>query len=117
MFDPLDGSSNIDCLVSIGSIFGIYRKVSASSRTPLLADDTYNYSMPSTRPTLSRVLSQLLSADSAVYCKISALILYLLRLVQENRSENAKFLKSVLICVTITILVYQFTSQHNIKIL
>lgn len=27
-FDPLDGSSNIDCLVSIGSIFGIYRKVS-----------------------------------------------------------------------------------------
>lgn len=28
VFDPLDGSSNIDCLVSIGSIFGIYRKVS-----------------------------------------------------------------------------------------
>ncbi|ODN01312.1 Fructose-1,6-bisphosphatase 1 [Orchesella cincta] len=27
-FDPLDGSSNIDCLVSIGSIFGIYKKVS-----------------------------------------------------------------------------------------
>ena len=26
-FDPLDGSSNIDCLVSIGSIFAIYRKV------------------------------------------------------------------------------------------
>jgi len=25
-FDPLDGSSNIDCLVSIGSIFGIYKK-------------------------------------------------------------------------------------------
>ena len=25
-FDPLDGSSNIDCLVSIGSIFGVYRK-------------------------------------------------------------------------------------------
>lgn len=24
-FDPLDGSSNIDCLVSIGSIFAIYR--------------------------------------------------------------------------------------------
>ena len=31
-FDPLDGSSNIDCLVSIGSIFGIWRKV----RDPLL---------------------------------------------------------------------------------
>jgi fructose-1,6-bisphosphatase I len=27
-FDPLDGSSNIDCLVSIGSIFAIYRKSS-----------------------------------------------------------------------------------------
>ena len=27
-FDPLDGSSNIDCLVSIGTIFSIYRKVS-----------------------------------------------------------------------------------------
>ena len=26
-FDPLDGSSNIDCLVSIGSIFGVFRKV------------------------------------------------------------------------------------------
>lgn len=25
-FDPLDGSSNIDCLVSIGSIFGIWKK-------------------------------------------------------------------------------------------
>ena len=26
-FDPLDGSSNIDCLVSIGSIFAIAKKV------------------------------------------------------------------------------------------
>uniref|UniRef100_A0A287D883 Fructose-bisphosphatase 1 n=1 Tax=Ictidomys tridecemlineatus TaxID=43179 RepID=A0A287D883_ICTTR len=26
---PLDGSSNIDCLVSIGTIFGIYRKQSS----------------------------------------------------------------------------------------
>ena len=26
-FDPLDGSSNIDCLVSIGSIFAIFRKM------------------------------------------------------------------------------------------
>ncbi|XP_033117946.1 fructose-1,6-bisphosphatase 1-like, partial [Anneissia japonica] len=25
-FDPLDGSSNIDCLVSIGSIFGIWKQ-------------------------------------------------------------------------------------------
>nr|XP_031303011.1 fructose-1,6-bisphosphatase isozyme 2 isoform X2 [Camelus dromedarius] len=27
-FDPLDGSSNIDCLASIGTIFAIYRKTS-----------------------------------------------------------------------------------------
>ena len=26
VFDPLDGSSNIDCLVSIGTIFGIYKQ-------------------------------------------------------------------------------------------
>lgn len=35
-FDPLDGSSNIDCLVSIGSIFAIYRKQSEGS--PNLSD-------------------------------------------------------------------------------
>lgn len=29
-FDPLDGSSNIDCLVSIGSIFAIWKKVRVS---------------------------------------------------------------------------------------
>ncbi|XP_062924941.1 fructose-1,6-bisphosphatase 1-like isoform X2 [Mobula hypostoma] len=29
-FDPLDGSSNIDCLVSIGTIFAIYKKTSDS---------------------------------------------------------------------------------------
>ena len=34
-FDPLDGSSNIDCLVSIGTIWGIYKKVLSTAR-PLL---------------------------------------------------------------------------------
>ncbi|KAK6060736.1 fructose-1,6-bisphosphatase, partial [Cooperia oncophora] len=37
-FDPLDGSSNIDCLVSIGSIFGIWRKPSDDS-VPAKKDD------------------------------------------------------------------------------
>jgi len=32
VFDPLDGSSNIDVNVSIGTIFSIYRKISGSSR-------------------------------------------------------------------------------------
>ncbi|XP_050401096.1 fructose-1,6-bisphosphatase 1 [Patella vulgata] len=36
MFDPLDGSSNIDCLVSIGSIFGVYKKT--SPQTPGVND-------------------------------------------------------------------------------
>merc|ERR1711865_1067186 len=27
-FDPLDGSSNIDCNVSTGTIFGVYKKLS-----------------------------------------------------------------------------------------
>ena len=35
-FDPLDGSSNIDCLVSIGSIFGIWRKVIINSSICLM---------------------------------------------------------------------------------
>jgi len=35
-FDPLDGSSNIDCLVSIGSIFSIYRK--EHDNEPSIAD-------------------------------------------------------------------------------
>lgn len=35
-FDPLDGSSNIDCLVSIGSIFAIMKK--EDNRIPSLKD-------------------------------------------------------------------------------
>ena len=31
-FDPLDGSSNIDCGVSIGTIFGIYKLVRARTK-------------------------------------------------------------------------------------
>merc|ERR1711890_106650 len=34
-FDPLDGSSNIDCLVSIGSIFGIFKKPDNKKIKPL----------------------------------------------------------------------------------
>jgi fructose-1,6-bisphosphatase I len=31
VFDPLDGSSNIDCNVSVGSIWGVYRKTHAGA--------------------------------------------------------------------------------------
>jgi fructose-1,6-bisphosphatase I len=37
-FDPLDGSSNIDCLVSIGSIFGIWKRGSDESEEPNVND-------------------------------------------------------------------------------
>jgi Fructose-1-6-bisphosphatase, N-terminal domain len=38
VFDPLDGSSNIDCNVSVGSIFGIYRRPGAADHVPTPAD-------------------------------------------------------------------------------
>jgi len=37
-FDPLDGSSNIDCNVSVGSIFSIYRRSSPSDSKGEVAD-------------------------------------------------------------------------------
>jgi len=37
-FDPLDGSSNIDCLVSIGSIFGIWKRETSDDIEPTLED-------------------------------------------------------------------------------
>jgi len=33
-FDPLDGSSNIDCNVSTGTIFAVYERLSPSDQTP-----------------------------------------------------------------------------------
>lgn len=37
-FDPLDGSSNIDCNVSVGSIFAVYRRKSPMSEAATVAD-------------------------------------------------------------------------------
>ena len=37
-FDPLDGSSNIDANVSIGTIFGIYRRKNPEKKTVTLED-------------------------------------------------------------------------------
>jgi len=39
LFDPLDGSSNIDVNVSIGTIFGIYKKKSGETDIKLLLND------------------------------------------------------------------------------
>jgi len=38
VFDPLDGSSNIDVNISIGTIFGIYRKLDTSSTAASVKD-------------------------------------------------------------------------------
>jgi len=38
VFDPLDGSSNIDANVSLGTIFGIYRRISEDGRPGTLED-------------------------------------------------------------------------------
>jgi fructose-1,6-bisphosphatase I len=37
-FDPLDGSSNIDCNVSVGSIFSVYRRKSAADKNADVSD-------------------------------------------------------------------------------
>ncbi len=38
VFDPLDGSSNIDVNISIGTIFGVYRRVTEKGTVAALAD-------------------------------------------------------------------------------
>jgi len=42
LFDPLDGSSNIDVNVSIGTIFSIYRRISPNGTPATLADMLQN---------------------------------------------------------------------------
>ncbi|XP_059047872.1 fructose-1,6-bisphosphatase 1 [Achroia grisella] len=59
-FDPLDGSSNIDCLVSVGSIFAIYKKT--SNGEPSVAD--------ALRPG-----SELVAAGYALYGSATMLVL------------------------------------------
>ena len=48
-FDPLDGSSNIDCLVSIGSIFGIWKKVTMCPLSLSIHSSSLSSSPPPTR--------------------------------------------------------------------
>ena len=42
-FDPMDGSNNIDCLVSVGSIFAVYkRKTIRGLEAPDIKKDVLN---------------------------------------------------------------------------
>jgi len=63
VFDPLDGSSNIDANVSVGTIFGIYKKKDpSSSASTSLAD-------------LTRPGNELLAAGYAMYGAATVLVL------------------------------------------
>ncbi|XP_060080318.1 fructose-1,6-bisphosphatase 1-like [Ylistrum balloti] len=63
-FDPLDGSSNIDCLVSIGSIFSIYKKIRSDT------DDS-----PVTEADALQPGNQLVAAGYALYGSATMIVL------------------------------------------
>jgi len=63
VFDPLDGSSNIDANVSVGTIFGIYKKKDATSSAPTSLAD------------LTRPGNELLAAGYAMYGAATVLVL------------------------------------------
>lgn len=62
VFDPLDGSSNIDCNVGVGSIFGIYQKDPKSTQATSIKD-------------LLRPGNQLLAAGYALYGPATTIVL------------------------------------------
>lgn len=62
VFDPLDGSSNIDCNVGVGSIWGIYQK-DAKSDKPTSVDD------------LLKPGNQLVAAGYALYGPATTIVL------------------------------------------
>lgn len=62
VFDPLDGSSNIDCNVGVGSIWGIYRKTPNSNK-PTGVDD------------LMKPGNELLAAGYALYGPATTIVL------------------------------------------
>jgi fructose-1,6-bisphosphatase I len=62
VFDPLDGSSNIDCNLSVGTIFGIYKKIPAGATKPSTKD-------------LLRPGHELIAAGYAMYDAATVLVL------------------------------------------
>lgn len=59
VFDPLDGSSNIDAGVNIGTIFGIYQIVSISALPPHYCGEKFSLpweQAPGSKGTISDVL-------------------------------------------------------------
>jgi fructose-1,6-bisphosphatase I len=62
VFDPLDGSSNIDCNLSVGTIFGIYKKDPKSTARPSAKD-------------LLKPGNELIAAGYAMYDAATVLVL------------------------------------------
>lgn len=62
VFDPLDGSSNIDCNLSVGTIFGIYKKDPKSTAKPSAKD-------------LLKPGNELIAAGYALYDAATVLVL------------------------------------------
>jgi len=50
VFDPLDGSSNIDCAVSVGTIFGIWRRPTERQGKPGNIQDALRVPPPPSPP-------------------------------------------------------------------
>ena len=53
VFDPLDGSSNIDCAVSVGTIFGIWRRPESRKGQPGTAEDALRVPFTKEEPACS----------------------------------------------------------------
>lgn len=62
VFDPLDGSSNIDCNLSVGTIFGIYKKDPKTTAKPSAKD-------------LLKPGNELIAAGYALYDAATVLVL------------------------------------------
>ena len=63
-FDPLDGSNNIDCLASIGSIFAVYRRATKKGFDP-----------PSVQQDVLQPGRQLIAAGYALYGSATMMVL------------------------------------------
>ena len=74
-FDPLDGSSNIDCLVSIGSIFAIFKKPHDG---PLTSEDALQVNLHKIFFVLKIFLQsgrQIVAAGYALYSSATMMVL------------------------------------------
>lgn len=92
VFDPLDGSSNIDCGVSIGTIFGIYKST--------VADNS--------RPTVEQVLRPGKEMVAAGYCMYGSSTVFIL---STGNGVNGYTLDSVSVQFECALIIISFKIQ------